>query len=428
MCVPLFAQSDDAQRDILRYGTDNEINELIKTLKKDNAEYLDEELTSLARTTKNPVIKSQVLGFFSARSKTGLESVALTLIDNRDNEETVNVLAALDYLGTVKYSSAQKTIRALVDDGNDRLTNAALRTVGSAVNEANAGDAAEFLIDYYETKNPGEETQREIVMALGETGSKRATEFLSGIIGANERPVLTMTALSSVAKIADPDALDAVTGATASKDPAIRAAAVEALGSFDGKAVDEALLDAFRDSHFRTRLAAVKAAGKRKLAPAIPFLKFRSEKDEVPSVQDESLRSLGAIGNAESAAALEAVFDEKRTPDRLKGIAAQQLVQIDAGRYAQKIITKYDEAKRLNQKQLAAALISALGKAKTDEVRSLTGRLFASKDATDKAYALELTRLNHFDSFRPDVQRLANEENSGIARRAREVLADLETR
>jgi HEAT repeat protein len=421
LCCAAVLGAQDAERDVLRYGTDNEISELIKTLKNDKRDGLDNDLVELVRITKNPAIKSQIIGFFASREKAGLENDAISLIENNEDVESVNVLAAIDYVGKIKYSAAQQSLRELVEAGEERYLNAAIRAIGMANNEASADASAAYLIEYYETKNPLEETQRQIVEALGETRSKKTTEFLTGIISQNERPVLTMTALAAVAKINDDSALDTVSTAAASKDPNVRAAAVEALGSFPGSDADKTILDAFRDSHYKTRLAAVKAAGTRKLNDAVPYLKFRAEKDQVPAVQDEAARSLGAIGSAECSDILEKLFDEKKTSDRLKIICAEMLLAINADRYAEKIIAVFQEAKRLNQRPLSNGLITTFGKVKTDRVRPLVERLFASKEAGDKAWALELTAQNKFTNFLPEVQRLASEQNSGIARKAREV-------
>jgi HEAT repeat protein len=419
------ADEEAAQREVLKYGTDNEITELIKTLKKENVEYLDDDLSRLVSDTKNPVIKSQIMTFFADREKKGLEKEAVALVENREDMESVNVLAALEYLSKTRYPAAQGALRALLESGEDQYMPAAIKAIGGAVDDKNAGDTAEYLINYYENKNPPEQYQQAIILALGETGSKKAARFLSALVTQNERAGLTIPALAALGKIAGNDAVEVITGALSSKDPNIRASAVEALGSFSGGEVESALLDAFRDSYYKTRLAAVKAAGKRKLKDAIPYLKFRAEKDEVPAVREEALRSLAEIGTSECARIIEAVFDDKKSPDRLKSLAAKSLIETDADAYAEKIMLSLDEAKRLNQKQLYSGLMAALSKAKTGRVKPLVGRLFASKDAVDKAYALELTALNRFDAFRGEVDNLATGEKSGLSRKAKEVLATL---
>ena len=419
------AEDEAAQRETLKYGTDNEITELIKTLKKENADYLDKDLAELAGETKNPIIKSQIMTFFAEREKKGLEKEAVLLVENREDVDSANVLSAVEYLGRVHYAGAQDALRTLLEGGEERYMGAAIKAIGSAVDDKNAGETAEYLINYYENKNPPEQYQQAVILALGETGSKKAAAFLTGIVTGNERAGLTMPALLALGKVAGDDAVEVIAGAASSKDPNVRASAVEALGSFSGGNVESALLDAFRDSYYKSRLAAVKAAGKRKLKDAIPYLKFRAEKDEVPAVREEALRSLAAIGTSECARIIETIFTDKKSPDRLKSLAAQSLIEMDADAYAEKVMLSLDEAKRLNQKQLYAGLMAALAKAKTSRVKPLVGRLFASKDAVDKAYALELTALNRFDAFRAEVDYLATGENSGLSRKAKEVLAAL---
>ncbi|MCX7949966.1 MAG: HEAT repeat domain-containing protein, partial [Treponemataceae bacterium] len=70
------------------------------------------------------------------------------------------------------------------------------------------------------------------------------------------------------------ETLPAILEALRSADPNVRAAAVGALGPFSGSEVDQAILDAFRDSFYKTRIGAARAAGDRKLTAAIPFLRF----------------------------------------------------------------------------------------------------------------------------------------------------------
>ncbi|GHU53379.1 hypothetical protein FACS1894200_13920 [Spirochaetia bacterium] len=112
----------------------------------------------------------------------------------------------------------------------------------------------------------------------------------------NERPVLRAAAVQALSKIGHTDGLGAIIAAVNSNDPNLRAAALEALGPFSGDEVDAVILDGFRDSFFRTRISAAKAARVRELTAAIPYLRFRVENDTVPSVREESIRALGAIG------------------------------------------------------------------------------------------------------------------------------------
>lgn len=417
--------AEDGQRDVLRYGTDSEIAALIQTLKKNNSDALDDDLIDLAGKTKNTQIKSAVIIFFSDREKKGLEKEAVYLIENRNEAETGNVLTAIDYLGKIKYVDAQNNLRAALEGGEEIYRIPVIRAIGRAVNSGNADDSAAYLINYYDTKTLGDDAQYALIAALGDTESKTAVPFLIRSVDENARSGLTIAALAALAKIKDESARDIIIMRAASTDANIRAAAVEALGGFSGGKVEEAVIEAFRDSYYRTRIAAIKASAAKQFADAVPYLKFRAENDEQQSVRDEALRALGEIGNGKAASALEAIFNDKRTSDRSRVIAAGQLVKIDAGKYADDIITKIDESKRLNQKILYNGLVGVISTAKSDKLRPLAEKLFSSKDASDKAWALAITETNRFTNFKDEVEKLANEKNSGLANRAKIVLEKL---
>jgi HEAT repeat protein len=419
----------DKQRETLRYGTDNEIKSLIQTLKKGNdgagSDKLDDELAEIVTSTKNAEIKSAVIAFFSERKKTGLEEEARYLIENRDEVESVNVSAAIDYLGKIKDTASQKTLRGALEADEDAYRLPAIRAIGLATDESNNDETSEYLIEYYNSKNLNDDCQSELLRALGSSASKKAVPFLNGIIADDIRPGLTMAALSALAMIKDDDALATISGAAASRDPNIRATAIEAMGSFSGAEAQKAIIDAFRDSYYKTRIAACKASAKNKMTEAIPYLKYRAENDEQQSVKDEAIRALGSIGTDESAKVLFSIFENKKAGDHSRVLVAGELLKIDADGYAEAVIAAIDEAKRTNQKNIAQSLSTAISKAKTGKLKPFAARLFAGKDAADKAFALAITENNGFSEFKGEVQILADDKNSALARRAREILEKL---
>ena len=312
----------------IQYGTETEIAALIQTLRNENADYLDTELIALIENTRNQRILSGVFGFFGEREKNGLEERALRAIAERDEETNETILSAIDYLGRVKYAQASSVIMDLLDTEERRFLSSGFRALGraSSSDSALADEAAEFMIDYYEYRNPGSDNQREIITAIGATGSLKGVSFLAGIASnTDERIPLRIAALDALSKIGDPEGLEAVLACVSTNDPNVRSAAVAALGPFSGDAVDSAILDAFRDSYYRTRIAAAQASRDRRLAAAVPYLRYRAERDEVPNVKDEAIRALGAIANEEAVSVLDSLFTERKNADRVRLVAAEML-------------------------------------------------------------------------------------------------------
>jgi len=428
----LFAQTPDPREAVrfntIKFGTETEIAALIQSLKTEGADYLDNEIITLVENTRNQRILSGAFSFFGEREKGGLEDRAIRAIDERDNEEVETVLSAIDYVGRVKAVHATPYLQDILNNEERRFMNSAFRALGR-VSEAGgetADETAEFLIDYYENRNPGDENKRDMIAAVGATGSPAGVAFLAGIASDNEeRAPLRMAALDALAKIGNPNGLDAILTCVSSRDPNVRSTAVNALGPFSGEAVDKAILDAFRDSFFRTRIAAAQASRQRKLAAAVPYLQFRAERDEVPSVREESIRALGAIANAEAMKILEDLFTERKTGDRVRIVAGEMLMQNEPEKYLESFFKEMDEAKQKNQNALYNGLIRTIATVKSPGMEPFARRLFQNRGAVEKSTALDLALNNNLTGLADEIKLLSEDRSEGLARKARRTMEQL---
>jgi HEAT repeat protein len=415
----------------IKYGTETEIVNLIQTLKTEGTDYLDNEIAALIENTRNQKILTGALSFFGEREKSGLENRAIRAIEERDEEKNETIIAAIDYLGKVKAEKAAPVLRKLIDGGEKRFMNAALRAFGriggSSGGNANVGDeTAEYFVDFYQNNSPDDENRREIITALGTTGSAAAVQFLAGIASNNEeRASLRMAALESIAKIGDSSGLNAVLACVSAGDPNLRSTAVTALGPFSGQAVDEAILDAFRDSYYRTRSAAAQASRQRKLAAAVPYLKFRAERDEVPSVKEDSIRALGAIADGESIKILEDLFTERKNSDRVRISAGEMIMRIEPEKFLDRFVMELDDAKQKKQTALYNGLLKIIGETKSANMDAITRRLMQNSGVIEKSYALDMAANNRLTGLADEIRAITNDKNETLAAKARRTLEKL---
>ena len=429
----LYAQDDSGAAEAVRfntvkYGTETEIATLIQTLKSEGADYLDDEIIALVENTNNPRILSGAFSFFGEREKGGLESRAIRAMEEQDNERNETILAAIDYLGRVKAANALPVLRTMIENGEKRFVNTAIRAYGriSGSEGGNAQDAAEYLIGYFENNNPDDESRREVVTALGAAGSASAVEFLVGIASnSEERVAMRIAALEAIARIGDPGGLEAVLDCVSASDPNIRSVAVTSLGPFSGKEVDDAILDAFRDSFYRTRIAAAQASRQRKLAAAVPYLKFRAERDEVPAVREDSIRALGAIADNESLNVLESLFTGRKNSDRVRIAAGEMIMQIDSGKYLDRFVMELDEARQKNQTALYNGFLKIIGGTKGPNMEAITRRLMQDRGVVERSYALDMAANNQLKSLADEIKLLAGDRNEHLAAKAGRTLEKL---
>jgi HEAT repeat protein len=434
-----LTQSEDEQRlNTIRYGTETEIAALIQTLKSERTgnqaspqsrsdATLDDALIAVTQTTRNQNILSGVLSFFADRDKKGLEQRAIKAIEEREDEANETVMAAIGYLGKVKAVDGLGPLRNLLDAQEQGFMGAAFRALGRIAAGGSAqdkDDTAAYMVDFYTNRNPPDASRRDILVALGETGSQGGLPLLIEIAGNNqERGVLRMVALEGLAKIGDSSGLDAILQALSSTDPNVRSTAVAALGPFSGKSVDAAILESFRDSYYRTRIGAAGAAGTRKLAEAIPYLQYRAERDEVPTVRDEAVKALGAIGTAEARAILERLLAERKYPEQIRIRAAEMLLLNDPEGYTEKVVIELDDAKKTNRTGLYHGLLKVLSEVKTGKVEDLVRRFLNSGGVIEKSYALDMILRNELRSLAEEVRPLLSDaKNTGLARKARNIL------
>ncbi len=434
LAAAAFPQSDgrsveELRRDTVRYGTDAEILDLIQKLASEKASYLDGELKTVAENTINGKILSGIFGFFSDRNVPGLEDRAIGLILARDGISGEALTAAIGYVGARKAAAASDALKDILEAEEKAFSGPAARAlgrIGSAMDGGGAADTAEYLMAYYTDREPNDEVKREILVALGELRAAEGVAFLAGIAAsADERPFRRITALEALKKIGHEDGLEAVLAALGAQDANVRAAAVAALGPFKDKRADAAILEAFRDSFYKARMAAASAAGERALAEAVPYLRYRAERDEVAAVKDEAIRALGAVADGASLDALSALFLERKNSDRVRSLAAEQLLAADAPSYAERVIAELDEAKAKKQNALSGALAKALSAAETWKVKDLAARFISSGDVVEKAYGMEMAARNGFRDLADLIRPLAEDKNGTIARRAKEALEKL---
>jgi len=432
---PIFAQQDaeTSRRDVILYGTETEIAGLIQTLRSENVDYLDDDLITLIQTSRNQRILIGVFAFFGEREKTGLEERAIKAIIERDAETNETIHAAIDYLGKIKSAQAVPVIMELLDTEERRFLSSGFRAIGpaSSGDKELADETALFLVDFYTYREPGSDNRSVIINSIGATGSSSGVPFLVDIAtNTDERVPLRMAALGALSRIGDEEGLDAILTCVSTNDPNIRSSAVAALGPFSGPAVDNAILDGFRDSFYRTRIAAAQASRERRLETAVPYLRFRAERDDVPNVKDEAIRALGAIANEEAIGVLDSLFSERRNSDRVRLLAADMLLKNTGGRDFSRLMIELEEARSKNQTNLYNGFLKVAGETviegDTSVIEGVARRFMQSGTVIEKLYGLDMALNNNLNGLSAEIITLAKDRNESIARKARRIAVALE--
>jgi len=414
------------RRDIVRFGTETEIAALMQELQEEDSDALDNEIIALVGGTRNQNILTRAFNFFGGRERGGLEDRAVHAVEERFYEHSETVLAAINYIGWLGVTDGMLVLREVINGEERQFMNTAIRAigrVGGAAGGETADDIAEYLIEFHEDRDLDTGTRETIIRALGETNSPAAVGFLSSIVDDSESgQFMRMAALESLSGIGNPNGLDAILSSVSANEPHVRATAVGALGPFSGAAVDAAILDAFRDSFERTRIAAAQASRERELVAAVPYLRFRATRDESQAVREHSIRALGAIATGEAIQVIEDLFTERRNSARVRLTAAEMLMENNADRFLEAFIAEKDEARQRNLTALYNGFLRILGRTTGSNMEPITRRLMAERGIIERSYALEIAANNNLVSLADEIRIIADDSNQALARRARRTL------
>ena len=266
----LSAQSNDKRRDVLRYGLENEIVELVTELRDKEDTTYNADLESLFSRTRSVAVRESILSMYAALENPAFSSFALEVLADPWDYRNSTVSAVFSYVQKIKPPEASPLVRTILDNESEEFRDQAIRTLG----KIGTADDAAYLVDYLQGTIEGDERQRLIIRqnvmeALGELKSDAVwDDFVSIAQNEDENIMIRATAVRAIGSIGREGGDDLLAGLFETDDPLLRSAAVSGLSGYSGQVVVDVVLEALKDTHYRVRLEALNAVEKLKIADA----------------------------------------------------------------------------------------------------------------------------------------------------------------
>lgn len=414
----------EKRRDVIRYGIESELLELVTALQNEKEDALNPELLNLLSETRSPRLREALLRFFAAREWPGAVPAAVSLLDGRDKESAQSVNAALGYLSAVKAREGIPEAREIVESRESKYLSPAIRLLG----RAGGGAESDLLLGLYESEESSDALRQDVILALGEIGAQAAVESLIKTLEDTAGKKGTrMFAAEALGKIKDARAVPSLVRAANGEDPQVRGAALTALGILPGPEADAAVVQGLRDSVPAVRLAAVKASAARSIREAEPFLRFRARNDPDRKVKDESIKALAVIGGRENLEFLRELLQDKKVDVPSRAGVFSALLERDAdGSRTELEKALAAEAASKDPSLLKAfqrALVQGTDKAAAPLVETY---LLKSPDFGTRIAGIDWARRNKVQSLKPAIAAMAESDKVETVRtRAAAALAEL---
>ena len=420
------AQDEPSRSDILNYALDSEVIALIDELiEEENTEYND-ELYSLFLRSRNPSLEESILRFFAEQKNPILESECAEILADPYEVKRSLLAAAVRYAGEAGLTSLLPQLHSLAESDNYDFASPAVK----AIAKIGSSEDAVFLINLMEEDSFDNERQRlvfrqEIMSAISSLDCSGIRNELSDIVeNDEENAVIRAGAVSALAALKNGDDIETIAALFSESDPILREASVSALANFDSnQAAKDTVLEAFKDSYYKVREAALAAAEKMNLAEAAPYILYRAKTDPTESVKLKAYETLGRMGSGEGIAFLAEVLKDEKAGGKMRVKAADVLLKYNLdSSFAD--VAEVAEAAVADKKQnwLCQELGKLIAKIETDRSSSVAAAYLASSDAMAQSLGLDMYEKNKYAQVREKVEEIAANKKAGALQRRAEKL------
>jgi len=416
----------ETRLDVINYGIETEITELLVTLGQEDNKEFTPELTTLFEGTRSVAVREGILALFTKEGIEALSDWAVTLLKDPWDEKRSTVSLALAYAAKLEIRESAESVRNILKNENPSFRDAAIAALG----KIGGSDDAAFLSDMLDSELSGDEKQRliarqAIMTALAEIKDPSQWDRLMEIAdNEDENSVIRATAAKALAAIGGERAYDALAKIYESSDPVLREAAMAGAAKIEGADAKRLIGEGLRDSYYKVRLQALNAAKELGMTEASPVILYRAKTDPVESVRVKAYETLAKIGDAESLDWLVSVVRNDKASDSNRARAADALASENKDRawsvipeVARKTLT--DDKKTWLRYELGKIVV------KTDDDRyaDLAIEYLSSKDTLTRSIGLDMYDKRRYGAVRARVEAISADEKQGaLQKRAKTIL------
>ncbi len=425
--LPMAAQPaagpppEERWREVLRYGIESEVLQVIGRIKSSGEDSLNPELLQTFRGTSNPAVAAAVLDLFAQAEVRDAEAPALERLADPDGDPRM-LVPCMRYLAAIRSAAAAAPLAGFLDS-SDELASAAIQAL-AALGQHSSGEPLLARLRDPEY-SPGLKSQ--LLLALGSLKYEPALEDLIGVVSnPDEERVRRMYAASALGEIGDSRAIPALRELFAAQDSLLRAYAAAALAGFELSEVEAALQDGLRDANARVRQAAAKALARKDAQKSVEILIYKARYDPERQVRLEAIHSLGAIGNTRSIAWLREAYQDRLLANLYREEALAALLERDPDGSLGTVRAVVEEEWSRKDPAVLEFTARRLAALKQAGLGELFERFLAHSNVAIRLYGLRGIRLNRLGSLREKVRALAEgDPHPAVRREAQLVLETL---
>jgi len=417
--------------EILRFGIDEEIRELIDELISDDISIHSETLAQIFASTRNTELRESLLRYFTHFQSPLIQGPVIEILGNPRLQQLPYNLALMDYLVSIESTEAFTLFRDMLDENSEdvNLSITAIRALG----RLRATREGAYLLGLYEDLTIEETLRSDILWALGEMRYSDSLELMTEVLeNPDEEINRRQIAAEALGKIGSPESVAILLEFAADENELLRNRILQSLGNYpEDERVPPVLLAALRNNSPTTRGIAAESLGKIAYGDALDHLVYRTRNDPDSTVRERSIKALQDIGGPD----VDALFFELMENERLSSNVWKEMVTYLLEHQSEMVLPRLSEIISRENSQLVPFLSLRMGEILTNRRRQaeiplepLCLLLLGSRHYQVQEISLRTIQFMEIaDRFVPELVRLRDGSSHPVVRnRARAILQSLE--
>lgn len=398
--------------DILKYGLEGQITELIDELTKNQDNRFVDGIYDLFQETKSVAVKEKILDYFTKLKDPCLASYAVEIINDPYDEKNSIVEKCFKYVSEADIKDANPGLVDLVDKEEDAYFTGAL----SALGETGGKEEALFLADYLDRDDLNVSQRQALMRVLGRIKAVETWQKISEIAkDENENTFVRMYAAEAIGAMEKPESEDILVELFESNDPNLRTYVIKGISYFNDKKSSDLITQALRDSQYKVRLEAVSAVRKNRIDKAVPFLIFRcKDKDEQKQVKEKCYSVIADLNTSDGNDYLISVLKDKKIGDATKAKVSAALLEYNHAGTKEVIELARSTLKSDIQKNLRYALGKEFAKYDRSEFADICAEYIASDDVATQGTGLDIWAKGRYSSVKSAVEEIAKDAEEEV--------------
>lgn len=426
LCAEEEEEIDERQRrlDVLEFGLESEISDLINLIQKEKDDSLSDELTEIFFKTKNITIREKILSFFTIMKNPALKEYALEIIEDPYDIKTSTAVLVIKYAAACGFTEAAPGMATLLESENEDYYDACLSSIG----EVGGSDEAVFLASLLD-KDLTVGRRQTLMKSLGKIKAVETWDKLVEIAeNEDENSYVRMYAAEAIGAMGLEDSVPVLAGLFESNDSNLRTYVLKGLSYFYGNEEAEAvILEGFRDNYYKVRLESAAFAEANKFQAAMPNLLYRAKNDSESAVVYACYQAIGAICSKEGMEFLVSIVENEKKNDTARAKAAVVILNTEDKASIQAVLTVTEKTLEDTKK---TALRYAIGKElalhETPLFEDICRKFLENKDASTIGIGMDIWAKNKYPALKSVIEGFLENKNSGLKRKASTILEEPE--